>query len=83
LFFKSDVVVSAPTASTSTNTTQIATTEFVQAVVSALVNSAPGTLDTLNELATALGDDPNFATTITSALAGKIGVNDTIDGGTI
>lgn len=43
----------------------------VQALVAALVDSAPGTLDTLNELAAALGDDPNFATTITTALAGK------------
>lgn len=73
----------APTAATSTNTTQVATTEFVQAVVAALVNAAPGTLNTLQELATALGNDPNFASTITTALAGKIGVNDTIDGGTI
>lgn len=43
----------------------------VQALIAALVDAAPGTLDTLNELAAALGDDPNFATTITSALAGK------------
>lgn len=76
-------IPTAPTASTNTNNTQIATTEFVQAVVAALVNSAPGALDTLNELATALGNDPNFASSITSALANKIGVNDTIDGGTI
>jgi hypothetical protein len=76
-------IPTAPTAATSTNTTQIATTEFVQAVVAALVNAAPGTLDTLNELAAALGNDPNFASTLTTTLAGKIGVNDTIDGGTI
>lgn len=41
------------------------------AAASAVVDAAPGTLDTLNELAEALGDDPNFATTMTNALAGK------------
>lgn len=61
----------APTASTSTNTTQIATTAFVKAVVAALVDSSPAALDTLNELAAALGDDPNFATTITNLIATK------------
>lgn len=62
---------SAPTATGATNTTQIATTAFVQARFAALVAAAPGALDTLNELAAALGDDPNFATTITNALAAK------------
>lgn len=62
----------APTATAATNTTQIATTAFVQAAVSALIDAAPGTLDTLNELAAALGDDPNFATTITTELAAKL-----------
>lgn len=61
----------APTASVGTNTTQVATTAFVQAAVSALLASAPGALDTLNELAAALGNDANFATTITNALALK------------
>lgn len=61
----------APTATAGTNTTQIATTAFVSSAVSNLVASAPAALDTLNELATALGNDPNFATTITNALAGK------------
>lgn len=61
----------APTATAGTNTTQLATTAFVAAAVAALVDSAPGTLDTLNELATALGDDPNFATTVTNSLATK------------
>jgi hypothetical protein len=61
----------APTAATPTNTTQLATTAFVQAVVAALVDSSPAALNTLNELAAALGDDPNFATTITNALALK------------
>lgn len=62
----------APTAATATNTTQIATTAFVQAVVSALIDSAPGALDTLNELAAALGDDPNFASTVTTSVAAKL-----------
>ncbi len=61
----------APTAAAGTNTTQIANTAFVQAAIAALVASSPAALDTLNELATALGNDPNFATTITNALAGK------------
>jgi hypothetical protein len=88
----------APTAAAGTNTTQLATTEFVTAAdntllsnhlaatdphpqyttaaeletrIAALVASSPSALDTLNELATALGDDPNFATTVTNALAGK------------
>ena len=64
----------APTAAAGTNTTQIATTAFVQAAVSALINGAPGALDTLNELATALGSDANFSTTITNALAGKLAI---------
>ena len=61
----------APTAPAGTNTTQIATTAFVQTAVSGLVDSAPQTLDTLNELAAALGDDPNFATTIATQIGGK------------
>jgi hypothetical protein len=62
----------APTATAGTNTTQIATTAFVAAAIGALMDAAPGTMDTLNELAAALGDDPNFATTVTNALAGKL-----------
>lgn len=61
----------APTAPAATNTTQIATTAFVRTEVANLVDSAPATLDTLNELAAALGDDPNFATTVTNALSLK------------
>lgn len=61
----------APTATAGDNTTKLATTAFVQAAIAALVNSSPSALDTLNELATALGNDPNFATTMTTALAGK------------
>ena len=48
----------------------------IQAALDDLVGSAPGTLDTLNELATALGNDPDFATTITGQIAGKLGVGD-------
>lgn len=62
----------APTAPSGTNTTQIATTAFVRTAISNLVDSAPGTLDTLNELAAALGDDPNFATTVTNSIATKV-----------
>jgi hypothetical protein len=61
----------APTASAGTNTTQIATTAFVRTEVTNLVASAPSALDTLDELAAALGDDANFATTVTNSLAGK------------
>ena len=63
---------SAPTATSGTNTTQIANTAFVQAAITALIDAAPGALNTLNELAAALGDDPNFATTVTNGLAGKL-----------
>lgn len=62
----------APTAAPGSNSTQISTTEFVQAALAALVDSSPAALDTLNELAAALGDDPNFAATITAALALKV-----------
>ena len=62
----------APTAAAGTNTTQIASTAFVQAALATLIDAAPGALDTLNELAAALGDDPNFATTITNGLADKL-----------
>ena len=62
----------APTASASTNTTQIATTAFVTTAVANLVSSAPSTLDTLNELAAALGDDANFSTTVTNSIATKL-----------
>ncbi|HBN2762440.1 TPA: phage tail protein [Escherichia coli] len=62
----------APTASAGNNSTQLANTAFVQAAIAALVASSPAALDTLNELAAALGNDPNFATTMTNALAGKM-----------
>lgn len=62
----------APTAASGTNTTQIATTQFVRSEISNLVNSAPSALDTLNELATALGNDANFSTTVTNSIATKL-----------
>ncbi|MDF3822685.1 hypothetical protein P3G55_22490 [Leptospira sp. 96542] len=62
----------APTAVSGTNTNQIATTAFVVASVAALVNSSPAALDTLAELASALGNDANFSTTMTNALAQRV-----------
>ncbi|MFJ2981303.1 MULTISPECIES: phage tail protein [unclassified Pseudomonas] len=64
-------IPTAPTANAGTNTTQLANTAFVMTAVANLVASAPGALDTLNELAAALGNDPNFATTVTNQLANK------------
>ena len=64
-------VPTAPTATVGTNTTQIATTAFVKAEVDAVIAAAPGALNTLDELAAALGDDANYATTVTNALALK------------
>ena len=61
-------VPTAPTADSTTNTTQIATTAFVQAKVNALVNGAPQLLDTLSELSAALNNDADFATTIANEL---------------
>jgi len=69
----------APTASAATNTTQLATTAFVRTEVTNLVDSAPSALDTLNELAAALGDDANFSTTVTNSIATKL----PLAGGTI
>ncbi|MDT3554349.1 phage tail protein [Cronobacter sakazakii] len=61
----------APTPAQTVNNTQIATTAFVKAAIAALVASSPAALDTLSELAAALGNDANFAATMTKALAGK------------
>lgn len=57
--------------STSVSNAGFATTSYVDTAVANLVDSAPATLDTLNELAAALGDDPNFATTVTNSIAAK------------
>ena len=74
-----DGIPIAPTASNSTtNTDQIATTKFVQTRIGEVINSAPTALDTLNELAAALGDDANYAGTVTSNLAGKADINNAV-----
>ena len=65
------------TQSASDNSTKLATTAYVTTALSNLVDSAPGTLNTLNELAAALGDDANFSTTITNSLATKVGLTAT------
>jgi hypothetical protein len=65
-------VPTAPTAAANTNTTQIATTAYVQTEITDLIAAAPGALDTLNELATALGNDAAFSTTVTNSLATKL-----------
>jgi len=64
--------VTATTQSAGNNTTRVATTAFVSTAISNLVDSAPGTLNTLNELAAALGDDANFSTTVTNSIATKL-----------
>ena len=64
-----------PTTSTQqavNSTTSIATTAFVTTAVNNLIDSAPGTMDTLNEIAAALGDDPSFTTTVNNAIATKL-----------
>ncbi len=66
----------APTAPTGDSSKTIANTEFVQNTVSGLVGAAPETLDTLNELATALGNDPNFATTVSNQIGKKANQTD-------
>ncbi|ABQ38483.1 hypothetical protein [Bradyrhizobium sp. BTAi1] len=65
----------APTAPLGTNTQQIATMAALQAALANLVSSAPATLDTLQELANALGNDPNYATTVTTALSNRLRVD--------
>jgi hypothetical protein len=64
-------IPTAPTAAANTNTTQIATTAYVQGEITDLIGGAPGALDTLNELAAAINDDSSYASTITTALAAK------------
>jgi hypothetical protein len=64
-------IPTAPTASAGNNSTQIATTAYTDAAVAAIVDSAPATLNTLDELAAALGDDTNFATTTATAIGLK------------
>ena len=62
----------ATTQSASDNSTKVATTAYVETAISNLVDSAPGTLNTLNELAAALGDDASFSTTVTNSIATKM-----------
>ena len=68
----------APTPTAGNNTTRIATTEFVQAAITALINGAPATLDTLKEIAAAINNDPKFSTTINNALSGKQPLDETL-----
>ncbi|WP_116893778.1 phage tail protein [Pseudomonas syringae] len=71
--------VRVPSLPATTKDQQAANTAFVHSVVAALVDSSPAALDTLKKLATALGNDPNFATSMTNALAGKLSTS----GGTV
>jgi len=64
--------ITATTQSASDNSTKLATTAFVQAAVTSLIDGAPGSLNTLNELAAAINDDSSYATTLTTALATKL-----------
>jgi hypothetical protein len=73
----------APTATAGTNTTQVATTAFVSTAVSNLIDSAPGALDTLNELAAAINDDASYAATVTTALGTKAPINNPTFTGTV
>ncbi|HFE7024520.1 TPA: phage tail protein, partial [Salmonella enterica subsp. enterica serovar Newport] len=68
----------APTPETTAAGIEIATAAFVAAKVAQLVGSAPEALDTLQELADALGNDPNFATTVLNKLAGKQPLDETL-----
>ncbi len=68
----------APTPAAGNNTTRIATTEFVQAAITSLINGAPATLDTLKEIAAAINNDPKFSTTINNALSGKQPLDETL-----
>ena len=76
-------VPTVPTAPSGTNTSQIANTSFVRGEINNLVDSAPAALDTLNELAAALNDDSNFASSVTNSLAGKASLSGATFTGTI
>lgn len=65
-------IPTAPTPAPEVNNNQIATTQFVHQIISALIGDAPDALNTLKELADALGDDPNFATTMTTLINSKL-----------
>jgi hypothetical protein len=73
----------APTATAGTNTTQVATTAFVGTAVANLVDSAPALLDTLNELAAAIGDNPNYATDLAASVGLKANIDSPTFTGTV
>ena len=77
--FAGTITATAATQAASDNSTKLATTAYVTTALANLVDSAPGTLNTLNELAAALGDDANFSTTITNSIATKL----SLTGGTL
>ena len=77
--FAGTITATAATQAASDNSTKLATTAYVTTALANLVVSAPGTLNTLNELAAALGDDANFSTTITNSIATKL----SLTGGTL
>lgn len=76
-------IPTVPTATSGTNTNQIASTAFVRSEINNLIDYAPATLDTLNELAAALGDDANFASTVTNSLASKAAISGVIFTGSV
>ena len=78
-----DVTLTTATQSASDNTTKIATTAYVTTAIANLADSAPSTLNTLNELAAALGDDANFSTTVTNSIATKSPINNPEFTGTV
>jgi len=67
-----NVAITGVTASSGDSSTALATTAFVAGEINSLIDSAPGALNTLNELAAALGDDANFSTTVTNSIATKL-----------
>ena len=76
-------IPTAPTATAGTDTTQVATTAFVGAAVASLVDGAPALLNTLNELAFAIADDANFATTLTTSVGLKANIDSPTFTGTV
>ena len=74
-----DVAITGVTASGGDSSTALATTAFVAGEINSLIDAAPGALNTLNELAAALGDDANFSTTVTNSIATKLAIT----GGTL
>jgi phage-related tail fiber protein len=82
-FLKSPIftgIPEVPTAGAGTNTQQVASCAFVRAEIAALVNGAPGTLDQINELAAAIGNDPNFAVTISAQISTRAAKATTLGG---